>query len=322
MMKNILYKFVLGLSAIMLTFCGEPDLPYDEVTIQNNNGAFLRVVEVTSPTFDLFDIENSPFEITLDAFDNQDGDLIENVVFTVDHIDNTLVGGDTTITERVEVLTVPASEFSMNDDSGLPRVNVSISAAETLAALGITATDIDGTDRFSFKWTLNLTNGDSYNEDNSSNSVAGETFYSSTFSSNVNVICGIADDAFTGTYTYEPLGAGPFGVAPFGDNQQTVEVFSNGGTSRFVSLDYLPQFVPGNPFDFTFDVVCSSVIPEDNQPTGVGCGAAILIGSPSAADFGTVDPTNEDEIIVTILDMQVDGNCGADPVPVSFRLFR
>ncbi|ELR69421.1 hypothetical protein C900_04953 [Fulvivirga imtechensis AK7] len=313
-MKHI-NKLLIGLFVLSFASCGDPDLPYDEETIQNTNGAFLRVIDIPSGTYDFFNLADSEFEIEFEAFDVQKGGLLQSVDMTVRFIDNTPANGNSS-TDFEDVETIPASQFSKDPDTGLPRIFKSYNAVDMMDLLGLTAADVEGQDVFQFEWTLNMTDGRSYNRHNSSNSVEGETFFSSPFIYNVNVVCQLVNGFATGAYYIEQQNAGLFGQV-FAD--QEVELVATGNTTRTLDAVYLEQFAIGNgPMTLRFSLVCGSVLVPANQATGLGCGGnSLLIGPPNTN--GDFDFSDDSEFTLRIME-NTGSACGGGPVEVEFIL--
>lgn len=301
-MKHI-NKLLIGLFVLSFASCGDPDLPYDEETMQNTNGAFLRTIEIPSGIFDRNDIGSSEFQVILEEFDVQEGGLLESVTFYVTFIDNTPDNGTTT-GAKMELDTYPASQFSNDPDTGLPRITVTYDADDIMNAFGFTLADIDGGDVFRFEWDLNLTDGRTYNRDNSSNSVEGETFYNSTFISDVSVVC-LLDDGFAiGDYNLDQTqgSADPFFGAPTKFEEGTVTL-SEGSTPtrRIFDVNYISFAL-----DLEIDLVCGKVV-VPSQPAGVGCGGGIIWATGTTE--GSFDPSDDTTIIINLED-DVTDDCG------------
>ena len=100
--------------------------------------------------------------------------------------DNTPDNGETAPAEAL-IKTIPIADFSRNDN-GFLQGNVSTTAPEALSALGITSSDIDGGDRFTFRLALNLSDGRVFTSTNIGINITGP-FFNSPFRYVVDVVC-------------------------------------------------------------------------------------------------------------------------------------
>jgi hypothetical protein len=310
-MKQAMKKLssILLILSIFVTYsCRDEDLyPYPEVETQNSQGAFLRIVEVPSGIFDLNNIGNSSFQMTLEAEDNPSdkGTLTASVEFTVQFVDNTPGNGDASVAATAWT-TVNASSFTVDSETGLPRYNVNVSANEVLTLLSLTPADLDGGDRFRFEWTQVLTDGREFNRLNSSNSVQGETYYSSPYLLDVGVVCLLPDGFATGDYSLvQTVGSpDPFFGAPTKFAEGTVTLTEGSTpTQRDFDVGYISFAL-----DMTIDLVCGNVqIPQQNS--GVGCGGAVVWATSVAQGAAPHDVTNDAVLVINLTDDLVN-DCG------------
>lgn len=189
-MKMLKYSF--GLLATVLVFLSscrdsvEPNIPYSTF----DNGAYLRTIARTSTTFNFFNLPGSTFALTLEAVDIEDGATVDNVEIRVRH--RRLIPGvglQFTPANDVLVKTLQSSDFAPNDQSRFLRTSFSITAAEAIAAVGLTSAAIQGGDVFEFRLVLNDKKGRSFSTNNVTTNVAGAPFYASPFQYVVSVIC-------------------------------------------------------------------------------------------------------------------------------------
>jgi len=199
-MKMIKYSFGLLLGILVfLSSCRdfvEPNIPYSEF----DSAAYLRTIAKTSTSFNFFDLGTSKFALTLEAVDIEDGATVETVEIQVQH--RRLIAGvglDYSPEKPVLIKTLQLSDFAPNDKSRFLRTSFEISATEAIAAVGLTAADIQGGDVFEFSLILNDKFGRAFNRENVSNNIAGAPFYSSPFQYFVSVVC---PSDLAGTYTY------------------------------------------------------------------------------------------------------------------------
>ncbi|MEN2281856.1 hypothetical protein AAGF08_06925 [Algoriphagus sp. SE2] len=200
-MKMLKYTFGLLLGAVVfLSSCRdfvEPNIPYSTF----DTAAYLRTIERTSTTFNFFNLGNSDFALTIEAVDAEDGATVETVEIEVQH--RRLIPGVgleyTPSAGPVGIKTLSASDFAPNSESRFLRTSFVITAAEAIAAVGLTPADIEGGDVFEFSLILNDKFGRSFNRENVSGNVAGAPFYDSPFQYFVSVVC---PSDLGGTYEY------------------------------------------------------------------------------------------------------------------------
>lgn len=202
-MKMLKYSFgLLAMVVVFLSSCRdsvEPNIPYATF----DNGAYLRTIARTSTTFNFFDLGASNFALTLEAVDKEDGATVDNVEIRVRH--RRLIPGvglEFTPAQDVLVKTLQSTDFQPNDESRFLRTSFSITAAEAISAVGLTAADIEGGDVFEFRLVLNDKLGRSFSTNNVTTNVAGAPFYASPFQYNVSVIC---PSDLAGTYSLDAL---------------------------------------------------------------------------------------------------------------------
>lgn len=202
-MKMLRYSF--GLLATMLIFLSscrdfvEPAVPYKDF----DTGAYLRTIARTSTTFNFFDLANSKFELTLEAVDKDNGNTIQSVEIRVRH--RRLIAGvglKYTPENDVLVKTLQPADFKPNNNSKFLRSTFSITAAETIAAVGLTAAGISGGDVFEFRMLLKDKSGRVFSSDNVTTNVSGAPYYDSPFQYPVSVVC---PSDLAGTYDFDAL---------------------------------------------------------------------------------------------------------------------
>lgn len=202
-MKMLKYSFgLLAMTLVFLSSCRdsvEPNIPYSEF----DTGAYLRTIARTSTTFNFFNLGASNFALTLEAVDIEDGATVENVEIRVRH--RRLIPGvglNFTPANDVLVKTLQRADFAPNDQSRFLRTSFVITAAEAIAAVGLTPAGIEGGDVFEFRLVLNDKFGRSFSTNNVTTNVAGAPFYASPFQYNVSVIC---PSDLAGTYAFDAL---------------------------------------------------------------------------------------------------------------------
>jgi hypothetical protein len=210
-MKMLKYSFgLLAMALIFLSSCRdfvEPNVPYSTF----DTGAYLRTIARTSTTFNFFNLAGSKFALTLEAVDKEDGATVSNVEIRVRH--RRLIPGvglKYTPTNDVVVKTLQAADFKPNTETRFLRSSFEITAAEAIAAVGLTAAQIEGGDVFEFRLVLNDKFGRSFSSNNVTTNVAGAPFYNSPFQYPVNVIC---PSDLAGTYRYSTINGSAYGTS-------------------------------------------------------------------------------------------------------------
>lgn len=191
-MKNrnriIAVLFALGLG---FSCTDESTYPIDFDQVNNSNAGILSQVDVISVAFDKFNIPAAKYEVTLEANDASRGKQFTSVDIFVSFVDRTptSANGDGS-TNEVKIKTHQASEFVVDGTTGLPRLTVSITAPETLTALGLAAGDLEGSDQFVYRQAMNFPDGRVFSSNNVTTAIAsGGGVYKSPFQNVVAVVC-------------------------------------------------------------------------------------------------------------------------------------
>lgn len=195
MMKKLNIYLIAALAGLLLTVSCETD---DKVVIDvldgNTSGAVLRERAISGEEdFDIFRDETT-FSVTMEEQDEDNGELIDRVDFTISFVDNNKEGatGDDTVSD-IAFGTIPASEFTIGE-RGLPEADFSFTMAEALTALGVPLTEVLPDDRIQLDFTLFFTDGRSFNANDAATTVTGGSFFRSPFSYSLLIDDGIAFD--------------------------------------------------------------------------------------------------------------------------------
>jgi hypothetical protein len=231
--KIIAVLFLLGLG---FSCTDESTYPINFDEVNNSNAGILSQVDVISVAFDKFDIPGAKYEVTLEANDASRGKLFSTVDIFVSFVDRTpsSPNGDNSQNE-VKIKTYQASEFVVDGTTGLPRLTVSITAPESLTALGLVAGELEGSDQFVYRQAMNFADGRVFSSNNVTTAIAsGGGVYKSPFQNVVAVVCpsdiggtinyttvvtgsvnGFAAclPSVSGTTTWDVLGPGAYEVA-------------------------------------------------------------------------------------------------------------
>lgn len=301
--------YLLAFIAVFAVSCTDEDkLPLDVENLET--GAILRTIDLESAVVDFFDVSNSKFSVVLEADDGSQGDRIESIDVFVSFDDNSPEDGSNDVSE-VLYETIPASALTMGPD-GLPRINFSATAPETLSALGMSESDISPGDVFDFRLAINLTDGQTFTSTNASSDLSG-LFYSSPFRYRVGVGCPISNDLFTGDYEVTLVeGSGGFGR--FSDATFTANLQPTTTTRRKFDFTWLPQ-IGGFGQTFTIEFVCFKAQAVRNN-TGLGCGGGAIVWAPDSKST-PFDITDDSSFTIEFTDFVEDGGCGVGSYPVT-----
>jgi hypothetical protein len=194
-------KIMLLSTILVLSSCEEEDkLPFERVTNAAGTAGGLRTIEVVSNTFNFLDLNNSSFSVEVEEWDAQSGGLLESVEVYAMFNDFSEANGDSSVSEML-VSTIPASDFTINGKSNLPRSVISVTANEVINALGLDPdTEIRDSDAFRINLVLKLTTGAEFSSDNLEGNLTG-VFFNSPFTYPVQFSCPLEDASlFQGTY--------------------------------------------------------------------------------------------------------------------------
>jgi len=326
-MKTIKKYMVLGGLSLGLLFsaCTDDEKLPDPLFASDvpTNGAYLKTLS-SSFQIDFLDINSSEFNVTLEEHDRlNDGTLIQDVqVYTrfndqtvdtegvtpdpLDDIDNTK--------EEVLFETIPASAFTINSN-GQPEVAYTAAISDAMTSLGLVLADLDITDRFFFRFVLNLTDGNSYSVSNTGSSVVSQPVFNSPFEYSSIVNCAIDDETYmVGTYLLEEIsGANPFGSnygPQFGT--QMVEITFVSSTERSFDFAYFPDRFASD-YRMEINLVCNELFLFSTANSGtLGCsgGASTIEGVENPDIVSPYDLSDDSSFTLNLRDFFNDAACG------------
>jgi hypothetical protein len=186
-MKNI-FKILLSSLMVVSFSCSDDDTVTSEMLGTFENGGALRTVEIVNDLFNSSD-PASTFSVVVEAQDEQDGGLMQEVRVLAEFVDFT---GEfiTPPTGDVLVKTIPASDFEIGE-FGLPRTTINVAFQEAADALGVSLDVENGYqpgDVFRIKLELVFTDGRVFGPSSASGIIAGG-FFSSPFQYNALLTC-------------------------------------------------------------------------------------------------------------------------------------
>lgn len=318
MKKNIIY---LLLVLFAFSGCKDEDLKPIITFEDAGKGAYVRLVSLNQDlVIDPTQIPASGIDMDVDFVDPTGGETITDYDVFIRFIDNTPGNGENS-RDEVQIRDFSGSDFGTSENGNVG-VSVQIPAAEILQALNLTEDQIDATDRFSVRSEIIDEQGRVFSASNSSPPIAnfGGAF-NGAFAYNINVACPVGDDFMVGAYTMEYVseGAGGFGPA-FGPGPIDVTLTADNSTQRSFQAVYLPDF-SATPSTFTFNLLCDKTQMTSGNSGGLTCGGGSITLGP-AAEFGSMDLTDDSEFILTIREFENDGGCGTAPFDYTFRFVK
>ncbi|MDP2088242.1 MAG: hypothetical protein Q8J84_02460 [Flavobacteriaceae bacterium] len=179
-MKNIKYIFSLLFVLAVFTACTDED-KVAPLFSELPNGAYLTTT-IVSGTINFNDLANAKFEAKLVPTYNADKVSISQVDVYVGYKDNTPANGTTTVAEKL-LKTIAGTQFTLGSTTTLV-----VTATEAMAALGITAAQMDGSDAVIVRLVLKLSDGQEFTNSNTSANVQSGV-YNSPFRWTVSLVC-------------------------------------------------------------------------------------------------------------------------------------
>ena len=201
-----LFKILLSSLLIVSFSCHEDETPTGEMFSNYENGAVLRTVDIINDILNSSDSE-SLFSVVIEAQDEQDGGLMQEVRVMVEHVDfsseyETPATGDNLL------YTIPASEFETGP-FGLPRTTVNVTFGQAASTLGLELDEVNGYqpgDLFRIKLELELTDGRIYTAEDAASMITG-AFFKAPFQYNALISCSPEPGIYT-VHMYDNYGDG------------------------------------------------------------------------------------------------------------------
>ena len=186
---KILNKKIATLFTVLavLLSCEDGDTVFDEIVDNETRGAVLRTIEVISSEIPIGN-DDSNFAVELEIQSEENGALVQSVEVWVGFRDNSVEDGATDFsTEEVLAETLDTSGFSIGE-FGLPRFTYQITLPQLISALPISDSTVDGSDQFTVRFELVLSDGRRYSFADNSGTLTG-SYYSSPFLYTATVVC-------------------------------------------------------------------------------------------------------------------------------------
>lgn len=238
----------------MFSGCEDEDLAPIVTFDQATTGAYPRLVESGNTLINLFDVDGSQFNYTVEFVDAQQGNLVAEYVLEVTYVDNNPGNGDASA-GPLEYKRFTQSDFTTNEN-GFQAIDVSVPATELVNLVGTTADALMAGDEFQVTGRVILTDGREFADVNSSPQITGSAFRGLF---DYTLPCNCPSD-LTGTYDVETTNIWCDGSS----TTTTVDIEAlGGGTYQFSDWSFGAYGVcyggGSASGDLTFAEVCAEV---------------------------------------------------------------
>jgi hypothetical protein len=171
-------------------------------------GAYPRLIDQTDKLINLFNVSGSSYTYNIEFVDEEGGALVSQYVLDLVYDDNDPSNGDNS-SGPTEYLVIPSSSFTQGAHGFLQAPTITITGSDAFAAAGVSADQVSAGDNFNFVGRVELTDGRTFSQANSSATVVGPAFQGH-FNFTMPASC---PSDLTGTYEYATTdiwcGAGP-----------------------------------------------------------------------------------------------------------------
>lgn len=317
-------RFTKFIFIFILLSCADDEPNAIAIVLETvERGAVLRTQEYLSNDF-LIDDMSSLFSVLIEEDDIEDGGLLEAVDIYLQYIGNT---PQTSLLSTSKILykTVEVDQF-ISGPTGRPAIDIEFTFSEALDIVGLMIQDVAVKDQFIVSLDLNLTDGRTFNMDNSSSIIiAYDTFFSSPFCYTINVVEPINETAFTGVYRMESILDSPFDGGTFIDSEIVEVTKGRSNTTRqFDAWHFLHHRGLEQKRRWEFNVVGDETVFGKNQlssPEGFCTGAAAPLLLGPGDSNGTADPIDDTVFELWFAEgyLGFDGNCGFGTAPSRYR---
>jgi hypothetical protein len=318
-------KYILGsliLTGLVACSANEDKFPIPLSETLNNTGGIVRIISVETAGLDIADLSGAEYAFIAELSDVNDGQDAEAVAFYAAFRD---VDGN-----RIEELPNPivvyeASSFTVDPSSGLPRARLSVPLSDLLSDFGLTSSDIDLGDRFEIRWELRMKDGRVFSRNDVATDVSGAGFFNSPFSANVEVVRGLPETMFVGSYTFSqdapsPSVAGAFANGWLWNGSRNITVTlavdpDNTLNGRTFTATPLAEFgVPARNYRMQIGFFTTLAA---NTTTGLGCSPVGIFYGGATQNRGSHDHEDDSTFNLIVVD-NVLGDCGLGGAEVSF----
>lgn len=313
--------YYVAILFIFVVACDNDDKAIEALLVENvERGAVLRTLEIRNNVFDINDL-NAEFNILIEEQDIEDGNLLESVDVQVSFVDNSPDNGQESIAPFIIQELLP-SDFT-SGANGLPITTLSYTFQELLTGSSLLIGDMRCKDQFRLDLNLNLTDGRSFNTQNSAGTIVNNSgFFSSPFTYLINVVEPVDPSTFLGIYELQTIQESENGF-PFGIASGPVELLQ-GHSSNVRLMRHIVDPFEGIFLEIT--IACDIAIATRYQKTllptctpAIDLSDRVLLGPDSPP--GLVDTIDDSVFELYILE-GFEGysvRCGYTDIPSKFR---
>lgn len=189
--KKIL-TIALATSFLLLNSCGDEVNELQTAAAPGGEiGAFARIIESSADkSTNMLDPTNSSWSAKIEFVDQEDGALVDSYKLFATFRDNT-IDSDTapnySILEEVEVYSWDKESFESTDK--YPTLTFNVMASNVISTLGLDISNASGGDTFVFRGEIQLSDGRTFSDSNSGQSINSELFYNDAFSFTSAFVC-------------------------------------------------------------------------------------------------------------------------------------
>jgi hypothetical protein len=181
---NIFAALIVG--SLVFVSCAEGDNVYDDIVAQEQRGAVLRTINVTSNELPI-GVADGFFGVDLEVQDQEQGTLVQSIEVFASFIDNTPDNGKGASSSEAMLETLDTGGFTISE-VGLPSFSYSVTLPTLLSSTGVSEDDIDGGDQFGVRFELVLSDGRRFSNGQNSGTLTG-SYFSSPFLYTATIVC-------------------------------------------------------------------------------------------------------------------------------------
>lgn len=182
-------KIILGIFALaMLASCEVDDLKKLDL-LNLPTGGYMRTISPAAAAlvYSKANLGGATLTFVVEAVDPDGGTQSASYDIAAEFRDRTAANGNNTKALKT-LKSIPTTGFTKDATSGYLRGSFTVSAAEVMASLGVTADQVTKGDSFELSTTLVMKDGRKYNAVNTDPDILGGAFYNSPFFHRINVV--------------------------------------------------------------------------------------------------------------------------------------
>jgi len=257
MSKKIAFtKYIAGAAMLLGLGQGVSSCRMDDpnpIDYENfETGIYARIISSNETSgMNLLSINTATYTLTIEAVGKNQAAEMEKYEVFVKLEDRTTSNGTVTRAEKL-LKTIPASAFTIDPTSNLPRTTISITGAEVLAALSVSSDSLFGGDSFLFRQALTTTTGKVFTSTNVNIDVTqqvvagGPGYFRSPFFNRVSLVCpsDLTGNATVGStkdyvvFTATGTSTDPCCTDPTSTSGKTITLTKRAGVGQYLISDF------------------------------------------------------------------------------------